>query len=175
MANARPVLHIGAVMGAGYVSREGTSALLRSLDRAGWLWLSERDFHQSFAEAILLGRSSFKQNCEVLAGVRRVEPDEGADRQWFDNPKFQHCAAQQGSVVSKKSDITTAISLKSQLLAASTEKDAYEILKGKIQILLLGCVMLTLSRIIPFQAKGCPSTAGNVGISAVFRPFTESR
>ncbi|KAF4630056.1 hypothetical protein G7Y89_g8079 [Cudoniella acicularis] len=64
-------------------------------------------------------------------GIRRAEPEEGLDRQWFENPKFQHCTSQQGNgnAMSKKIDTTAAISLKSRLLAAFTEKDAFEILK----------------------------------------------
>lgn len=96
--------------------------------------MSERDFHQSFAEAIVRGHSDFEQphKCEVLVGVRGIEPEEGLERQWFDNPKFQHCANQQGSAVSKSNDSSVTVSLKSQLLAATTEKEAYGMIKGKI-------------------------------------------
>ncbi|CAG8976335.1 hypothetical protein HYALB_00005742 [Hymenoscyphus albidus] len=133
---AASILHLGAIMGAGYVSREGSSSLLRSLDRAGWLWLSERDFHQSFAEAIVRGHSDFQDphKCEVLVGARRVESEEGLERQWFDNPKFQHCANQHGSVAAKSNDSAATVSLKSRLLIVTTEKEAYEIIKDSFLV-----------------------------------------
>ena len=117
------------------------------------MWLSERDFHQSFAEAIVLGHSDFEQphKCEVLVGVRRVEPEEGLERQWFDNPKFQHCANQQGRLVSKSNDTATIVSLKSQLLAATSEKEVYEILKGKHQAFLSLWTLLTILKIHSLQ------------------------
>ncbi|RDL35876.1 uncharacterized protein BP5553_06488 [Venustampulla echinocandica] len=137
---AASILHIGAVMGAGYVTREGTQFLLQSLSKAGWLWLSERDFQQSFAEAILLGSSDFEQNPEVLVGVRKVEPEEGAEKQWYDNPKLSHCANEQDNLEVKKSDTATVVSLKAKLLGANTENEVYEILKesflAKLQVVL---------------------------------------
>jgi hybrid polyketide synthase / nonribosomal peptide synthetase ACE1 len=105
--------------------------LLVSLDRVGWVWLSERDFHQAFAEAIILGCSDFGRNPEVIARERRTDPEDGAESQWFDNPKFQHYANQQESMKAMNTDAAVVVSMKTKLLAATTEEEVYEILKGK--------------------------------------------
>ena len=62
---------------------------------------------------------------------RRTDPEDGAESQWFDNPKFQHYANQQESMKAMKTDSTAVVSLRTKLLAATTEEEVYEILKGE--------------------------------------------
>ncbi|KAG8408623.1 hypothetical protein J3458_019648 [Metarhizium acridum] len=53
---AASVLHLGAVLGVGFVMRELDETVLPTIYRAGSMWMEETGFDQCIAEAILAGR-----------------------------------------------------------------------------------------------------------------------
>ncbi|RHZ44089.1 uncharacterized protein CDV56_101092 [Aspergillus thermomutatus] len=88
---AGSVIDIGAMMGVGVLVRDRSYALQVQLREYGYLWMSERDFHHSFAEAILAGRPDNDENPQVMAGIRLCRRDQLKSVQWADNPRFGHC------------------------------------------------------------------------------------
>ena len=67
---AASVINIGAIIGVGFITREVSQANQDNLRKGGYMWLSEQDFHQIFAEAVLAGRP------EISTGLRYVEANE---------------------------------------------------------------------------------------------------
>ncbi|KAL2158315.1 hypothetical protein VTH06DRAFT_4636 [Thermothelomyces fergusii] len=90
---AASVLHLGAVMGVGYVMREAAEIVFPAIRRAGFQWMDERAFRQCVAEAILAGRPGSGRSPEIVTGLRVVNLDEEKEEPtpWMDNPRFQHC------------------------------------------------------------------------------------
>jgi len=88
---AASVVHLGAVMGVGYVMREPREVIFPAIRRAGFQWIDERAFHQCIAEAILAGRPDSGRSPEIITGLRVVNVDEEDPVPWMDNPRFQHC------------------------------------------------------------------------------------
>ncbi|KAK1140467.1 putative Hybrid PKS-NRPS biosynthetic cluster [Aspergillus melleus] len=70
---AASVMHIGAIIGAGYITRGGhiTSA---DLNAYGAHPLSTSDFHQLFGEAVLASPANSGRNPEVVSGLRTIDP-----------------------------------------------------------------------------------------------------
>ncbi|GJC80299.1 polyketide synthase-nonribosomal peptide synthetase [Colletotrichum liriopes] len=86
-------VHIGAIFGNGYVTRELTLAQQEYLKRVGNQWLSEQDFHTLFAEAVYAGQAHRGKNPELATGLMIIDDsdDFGKNVTWFNNPMFQHC------------------------------------------------------------------------------------
>ncbi|PYI32190.1 hypothetical protein BP00DRAFT_473498 [Aspergillus indologenus CBS 114.80] len=98
---AGSVIDIGAMMGVGVLVRDRTYALQVQLRDYGYLWMSEHDFHQSFAEAILSGRpDNMLESPQVLAGIRLCRSDQLGTVQWARNPRFSHCILPSNSLSS---------------------------------------------------------------------------
>ncbi|KAF9886948.1 hypothetical protein FE257_010689 [Aspergillus nanangensis] len=84
-------VHIGAIFGNGYVTRELTLAQQEFLRNMGNLWLSEHDFRTLFAEAVFAGRHERGRSPEISTGLKIVDSDESEAITWLNDPKFQHC------------------------------------------------------------------------------------
>lgn len=129
---AASVIDIGAIMGIGYMAREVSQSVLDQLRKAGYMWMSERDFQLAFAEAILAGRPDSGANPELITGLRVVDADEELKTPWFSNPKFQHCIMrQQGREDGNKGNMDPAVLIRNQLVVAASREEVYEILRGK--------------------------------------------
>ncbi|PYI00038.1 beta-ketoacyl synthase domain-containing protein [Aspergillus ellipticus CBS 707.79] len=123
------VMNIGVIIGAGYVTREVSQADQKNLRKGGYMWMSEADFHQIFAEAIEAGRSTTLSEPEISTGLRQVPADSPYLPIWAENPKFSRfiqrlCGAE------TQQDTTKAggASIKDQLLAVRTIQDAQAII-----------------------------------------------
>lgn len=127
---AASVINVGAIVGNGYVTRELSLAQQMSLRKAGTVWMSEQDLHQTFAEAVLTGRSDSKNNMEIMTGLRLVYTNEEEKTNRFYNPKFQHCVLQQEDVDVASSNTKSGIRIKAQLLEATTQEDIKQIIEG---------------------------------------------
>ncbi|KAI3317853.1 putative polyketide synthase [Xylariaceae sp. AK1471] len=88
---AASVLHIGAVLGVGYVMRELDETVLPTIYRAGFMWMEERGFHQCIGEAILAGLPGSRRNPEIVTGLRIVDASQEDGVPWLGNPRFSHC------------------------------------------------------------------------------------
>ncbi|TPX24000.1 putative Hybrid PKS-NRPS biosynthetic cluster [Coccidioides immitis] len=134
------VLHIGAVMGVGYVMREVTESVFSAIYKAGFRWMSERGFHQCIAEAILAGRPNSHANPEIVTGLRVINANEEEPAPWMNIPRFQHCINLGKSDGLKKNSGNTAIPVMIRLREAASEEEALDIIKdallAKLQIAL---------------------------------------
>ncbi|RDW61769.1 uncharacterized protein DSM5745_10441 [Aspergillus mulundensis] len=148
---AGSVIHIGAIMGVGYVTRETTEALQRNLQKSGHVWMSEGDFHAVFAEGILAGypetHADFGgghgwENGEIICGLRLTETTDEQRPLWTYNPQFHHLVQSASNTSSSDEDsaLNKHISLKSQLQDVRTSEQLFDIVKNsflrKLRILL---------------------------------------
>lgn len=129
---AGSVLHIGAVMGVGYVTREVSETVFSAIRRAGFKWMSERGFHQCIAEAIIAGRPLSKSNPEIVTGLRMINPDDEEPAPWMNIPRFQHCIVKGASSAEKRNRGTGAASTKVRLSEATSQAQILEIVKSKL-------------------------------------------
>ena len=127
---AASVIDIGAMMGVGVLVRDRSYALQKQLRDYGYLWMSERDFHHSFAEAVLAGRPESDQSPEVMAGIRLTRRDDVGATQWANNPRFSHCLLHVETDEGDGDSSNNKLSVRAQLAQASTEQELYKVLQG---------------------------------------------
>lgn len=86
---AASIMHIGMVLGVGYVSSTGAyEATLRSLN---YMAISETDLLNMFSQAILVGQPDSTHSPELITGLNRysLEPDVHKYF-WHDDMRFSH-------------------------------------------------------------------------------------
>ena len=128
---AGSVLHIGAVMGVGYVTREVSETVFSAIRKAGFKWMSERDFHQCIAESIIAGRPLSMSNPEIVTGLRVINPDDEEPAPWMDIPRFQHCIVKGASSAEKANRGTVGASIRVRLSEAVDQVQILEVVKSK--------------------------------------------
>ncbi len=147
---AASVINIGVIIGVGYVTREVSHADQKNLRKGGYMWMSERDFHQIFAEAVLVGRPNSRLGPEISTGLRRISPDEPYQPIWFHNPVFAKCLIQRGAAENQVASGISGPSLKTCLQAATNEAQVAVILEdcftAQLQSLLGGTLDDTQSK-----------------------------
>ena len=127
---AASILHIGAVIGVGYVTRELTDTPFVTIRKAGFMWMSERGFHLCFGEAMLASSPSSGRNPEVVTGLNTITSDDTVPPPWAKFPRFQHCIQQHEAKDTKGSQRAATISARVQLAEATTREAVFEIVKG---------------------------------------------
>ncbi|PKY00812.1 hypothetical protein P168DRAFT_275300 [Aspergillus campestris IBT 28561] len=140
---AGSVIDIGAMMGVGVLVRDRSYALQVQLRDYGYLWMSEYDFHQSFAEAILAGRpDNALENPQVLAGIRLCRRDQLNTVQWAQNPRFSHCILPTESVSSSaQGQAQSMVPLTTRVAEAADETEIRQIVEDAF----LSKLVMTLS------------------------------
>ncbi|WEW56050.1 hypothetical protein PRK78_001485 [Emydomyces testavorans] len=137
---AASVLHIGAVMGVGYVMREVTESVFSAIYKAGFRWMSERGFHQCIAEAIVAGRPNSGGNPEIVTGLRVINANEEEPAPWMNIPRFQHCINLGKFDESKTKHGNTVIPVKIRLRESTSQQEALDIIRdaflAKLQVAL---------------------------------------
>ncbi|OKL63922.1 hypothetical protein UA08_00474 [Talaromyces atroroseus] len=118
-----------AAFGLGYVERAG-QVVQDQLTKFGYMPISESDFHQIFAEAIVAGRPESEENPEIVTGIRPVSSDEEARVPWFDNPRFSHCIVEANETNTstsgdRKKNTSSAID---QLAVATSLQQVFDII-----------------------------------------------
>lgn len=142
---AASVINIGAIVGNGYVTRELTQAQQVALRSYGNVWMSEQDFHQMFAEAVVSSPPDSQLGFEIMTGLRLVDAN-GDDRTtWFANPKFQHLILHEGGTpAAGGTNSKVGAPVKVLLRDATTHEAVADSLRGLINLLILSnLVMLT--------------------------------
>ena len=124
-------VHIGAIFGNGYVTRELTLQQQEFLRRVGNLWLSEPDFHQLFAEAVFAGRCERSKSLELSTGLKMIDSNESETITWFHNPMFQHCIRldEDSKLVAQAPKSEAAV--KAQLLEVVNTAEVREVITGE--------------------------------------------
>lgn len=128
---AASVLHIGAVMGVGYINRgKFIGAVHEASRKVGFLLLSEREFHLCFGEAVLASHPLSGRNPEIMTALRTSGMDEITIR-WPKFPRFSHCLQGDYGGDKKATKRAAEVSLKSRLAEAATEDEAHDIVQGE--------------------------------------------
>lgn len=128
------VINIGVIIGVGYVTREVSQADQKNLRKGGYLWMSERDFDQIFAEAVLAGHPDSGLELEISTGLRSVTANEPYLPLWYNNPKFANFVVQETAADPNETSTKAGVPIKSRLLAATSPDEVFEVLKGKFKM-----------------------------------------
>ncbi|KAK8912872.1 Highly reducing polyketide synthase aurA [Metarhizium anisopliae] len=129
------IIHPAEVCGVGYISRMGSdlSRLMNKL--VGRHIVSERDLHETFAEAILAGDPASGRDPEVMSGFTQHDPEETPDLIWYSNPQTWPLVNYRLHSTSSQST-NTLMPIKQQLASATNVTEAEEVvlaaLKAKI-------------------------------------------
>lgn len=144
---AASVINIGAILGAGYVSRELSQQQQEYLRKVGHVWMSEQDAHEIFAEGVLASSPDSVDSSEFETGFR-TDQNRVLDLE-TEPPMFQHLRTKTTDHVSA-GDVQTkqVIKTKAQLLEATNYEQVFDILKGSLQMLPIsfGCAYMSPQR-----------------------------
>ncbi|KAI1100045.1 hypothetical protein F4804DRAFT_348896 [Jackrogersella minutella] len=157
---AASVIHIGAVVGTGYLTREVSQSVQNYLQKAGYMWMSESEFHQVFAEGVLASAPGSGQCYEIMSGLRVMT---GGERNavWYRNPKFQHCVLGQDDAITIGGGSKPTLSIKTRLASASNLAEIYEILADSFT------KMLQTTLLLDAEVRMLGMTAGELGIDSL--------
>lgn len=131
------VMGLAGISGIGFITRTDHTILNR-LDILGYGVMSEKDYVYFFAESVLAGRPESGRNPEVSAGVRYVDStqDVGVPK-WIHDPKFSTFRIENTSGGNKAVESADSVaSVRMQLLEASTEEQAAEIVLDAVLAML---------------------------------------
>ncbi|RYP36755.1 hypothetical protein DL767_003254 [Monosporascus sp. MG133] len=159
------VVHIGAIFGNGYVTRELTLAQQEFLRKVGNMWLSEQDFRQIFAEAVFAGQPEHGGSPELSTGLMMIDNGDDSKKNitWFYNPMFQHCIKEsQDSEPVSDGRKGRGIPVKAQLQQAVNAAEVYEIIHDAF------ATKLRLSLQIEESRPILDLTADTLGIDSLF-------
>ncbi|CAI7640712.1 unnamed protein product [Penicillium glandicola] len=125
---AGSVMHIGAIIGAGYITRTGQ---LKSghLAALGAYPLSVVDFHQLFGEAVLASPPHSGRKPDIVTGLRVINPEIDDRVLWRSNPKFSHFWKVEEEMKSSGDTKLTMAPVKVQLAEATTKAQARNIIQ----------------------------------------------
>ncbi|KAF7125782.1 hypothetical protein CNMCM5793_002075 [Aspergillus hiratsukae] len=129
---AASTVHIGAIIGNGYVTRELNFTQQMALQKVGNTWMSEQDFYQIFAEAVVASPPRPGPNVEYYTGLRVFYADEEEKPQFADNPIFSHLMMYRKAAASADGGTIAAASVKIQLSKAITPAEVYDIMKASL-------------------------------------------
>lgn len=129
---AASIFHIGAVMGVGYINRNHgfLESVHETSSKAGFMLLSEREFHLCFGEAILASHPLSGRNPEVMTALRTSGLEDVIIR-WPKFPRFQTCLQSDDGGDKKVTRRASGASIKSRLAEAATEEEVRNIVHGK--------------------------------------------
>lgn len=125
---AASVINIGPVLGAGYITKEDIN--IRSVVQlGGYSFISEKDFHQLFAEAVVSGKDPSSGPTEITTGVTTVSSQADNLPTWASNPFMSHLV--KNTRPSNPTNATTTINIpvKAQIAEASTSTEMAQIVR----------------------------------------------
>lgn len=126
------IIHPAEIRGVGYISRMG-SQLSRLMTRlVGSHIVSERDLHETFAEAILAGKPVSGRNPEVICGLNQHDPEEAPGIIWYSNPQTWPLVNYRlHSTASHPT--STVMPIKKQLESATRMVEAAEVVRAALR------------------------------------------
>lgn len=127
---AASILHIGAVMGVGYINRGFSEAIFAALRKTGFMLMSEREFCLCFGEAVLASHPLSGRNAEVVTALETIKLG-GISPQWAKFPRFQYCLQVNDGVDKKAKKKALTVSTKISLLEATSADEVLEIVQGR--------------------------------------------
>lgn len=137
---AASVIDIGMILGIGYIAQSGIYET--TLRRYNYMSISESEFHQIFAEAILAGTPTSGQQSEIITGLHKLDTSavEAVETFWYGNPRFSHYVVEEYGPIEKESTAVSEFSIKQQLANVISAEEAMVILQNGI-LTKLGRVM----------------------------------
>ncbi|KFA72014.1 hypothetical protein S40288_07669 [Stachybotrys chartarum IBT 40288] len=143
------VMHIGPVFGVGYINQQGLDSGSKSTSILKSMFpLSEEDFCQHFAEAVIAGRSTSRSKpLEVVTGVRKFESAEDGGVLMSHYTQFQNEAAVDLRTQKSKT------SLKAQLAEARERTQVAQIISEALLLKLGTLFQIDLSQLQPAELK----------------------
>ncbi|KAK7698706.1 putative Hybrid PKS-NRPS biosynthetic cluster [Diaporthe eres] len=129
---AASVMHIGPVLGVGYVSQNSQASKAIFSRASGLQFVSERDLHQHFAEAVVAGRPGHSGPLEIATGLLRVPASPEKKPFWFSNPMTTHFIMNNtgGAADSSSKASESKASVKALLLQAKTPGQVTDVLRN---------------------------------------------
>ncbi|EEU43643.1 uncharacterized protein NECHADRAFT_70660 [Fusarium vanettenii 77-13-4] len=122
---AASVIHIGMILGVGYVS--STGAYEATLRQYNYMPISEPDFFNMFSEAILVGQPGSNHVPEVITGLNRYSLQEDAPKFfWHENMRFSHHTLEEQH---QESTSTTKASISQRLAQVQTPAEMLEVVE----------------------------------------------
>lgn len=126
---AASVMNIGPIAGVGFLAHQQEGAFAAMKAAMGFTYLSERDFHQMFAEAVLAGRPQSAGPAEITSGIRHVSPDEQSPPIWTTNPMMSHFVLREEASANDFSGSRQRPLLKTRLLSAQHREEIGRIIR----------------------------------------------
>lgn len=128
---AASVMHIGPILGVGYVSQNSQASKAIFSRASGLQFVSERDLHQHFAEAVVAGRPGQGGPLEIATGLMRVPASPEKKPFWFSNPIATHFIMNNtgGAADSSSKTSESKASVKALLLQAKTPGQVTDVLR----------------------------------------------
>ncbi|KAI1638954.1 polyketide synthase-like protein [Biscogniauxia mediterranea] len=125
---AASVIDICLILGAGYITEKqhDTNLLVTTM---GGMHMSEQDFHQMFAEAVIASKPSSPTPLEISAGPRQVRVDEKILPKWTTNPMFGHMLLEGEDVNASSTSTKQQVPLETQLAEAKTIDEVRQIVR----------------------------------------------
>jgi hybrid polyketide synthase/nonribosomal peptide synthetase ACE1 len=136
---AASVISIGAVLGAGYISKMSLDTSKTQM-AMGFTTLSVSDFHQLFAEAVIADGQE-KSN-EITAGIKPFAWHESLQPKWASNPMMTHLIVNTTDNTERPRGVTLKASLKSQLLEAESLTKVHVLVQNALCKILGGLLQL---------------------------------
>ncbi|POS79314.1 polyketide synthase/peptide synthetase [Diaporthe helianthi] len=164
------VMHIGAIMGVGYMARNLTRSILDNLWNAGATWISEKDFHNCFAEAVLasIPGNGVNDDFEFIVGLRQlIHGHDSPDNVLvMEDPRFSHLVTRISTVddSSQASGARKSTSVKHLLKSARTPESIERIVRDGFITKLV--TILQLDPQIP-EAEILGSRADELGVDSL--------
>lgn len=127
---AASVMHIGPILGVGYVSQNSQASKAIFSRASGLQFVSEHDLHQHFAEAVVAGRPGLNGPLEIATGLLRVPARPEKTPFWFANPMTTHFIMNtSGAAEASAKTSESKASVKALLLQAKTPNQVTDVLK----------------------------------------------
>ncbi|KAF1846591.1 putative linear gramicidin synthase subunit D, partial [Cucurbitaria berberidis CBS 394.84] len=137
---AGSVLHLGSVVGVGYLTRAG-DVMEQILLKYGYMPVSEVDLQHLVAQAIMVGLPDSGENPEMITGLRYAREDEETGVHWSTNPRFSHMILPP----IESNETKASLSTRAQLAAARTIPEAEQAFETSFSAKLMAILQMESS------------------------------
>ncbi|KAH8897379.1 amino acid adenylation domain-containing protein [Thozetella sp. PMI_491] len=126
---AASVINIGPVLGVGYMAQNKVD-FRRRVEAGEGTFLSERDFHKLFAEAVVAGRPGAPAPVEITTGLTTIGLHDEMKPVWAANPILSHYIRSDDAAGPAAEDAAIkVVPIKDQLAQALTRDEVFAIVK----------------------------------------------
>lgn len=145
---AASVMHIGPIFGVGYMNQQGLDADWNASNFKSMFPISERDFLQHFAEAVIASRSNSQSSpLETITGLAKLESTQDID------PLLSHYTRDQVTFSINASNDKLKVPLKTQLTNARGYAQVTHIIRDAFLHKLSVLFQMELSKLEQADAK----------------------